>query len=95
MGVSEARTGIVRSNERRAPNYVHDGTSVSAGHTLIFDGVSKFFGTRKNSQGDASIMVALKDVRATVQPGEFVTLLGPSGCGKTTLLRMTAGLLKP
>ncbi|MGB6756153.1 MAG: ABC transporter ATP-binding protein [Xanthobacteraceae bacterium] len=95
MGVSEARTGIVRSNERRAPNYVHDGTSVSAGHTLIFDGVSKFFGIRKNSQGDAGIMVALKDVRATVQPGEFVTLLGPSGCGKTTLLRMTAGLLKP
>jgi NitT/TauT family transport system ATP-binding protein len=40
-------------------------------------------------------MVALKEVSATVAPGEFITLLGPSGCGKTTLLRMTAGLLKP
>ena len=28
---------------------------------------------------------------ATVQDGEFLTLLGPSGCGKTTLLRILAG----
>ena len=65
------------------------------GHTLVFSGVSKFFGIRKTKQADAKVMVALKDVSAKVGPGEFITLLGPSGCGKTTLLRMTAGLLKP
>jgi NitT/TauT family transport system ATP-binding protein len=65
------------------------------GHTLIFDKVSKFFKLRKTDKSDPGEMVALKEVSATVAPGEFVTLLGPSGCGKTTLLRMTAGLLKP
>jgi NitT/TauT family transport system ATP-binding protein len=40
-------------------------------------------------------MVALKSISARVKPGEFIALLGPSGCGKTTLLRMSAGLLKP
>jgi NitT/TauT family transport system ATP-binding protein len=64
-------------------------------HTLVFDGVSKFFGVRKTVQDPPKMMVALKDVTASVAPGEFITLLGPSGCGKTTLLRMTAGLLKP
>ena len=28
-------------------------------------------------------------------PGPAAVLMGPSGCGKTTLLRLTAGLLKP
>jgi NitT/TauT family transport system ATP-binding protein len=65
------------------------------GHTLVFNKVSKFFNVRKTDQSDPGQMVALKDVSATVEPGEFITLLGPSGCGKTTLLRMTAGLLKP
>jgi NitT/TauT family transport system ATP-binding protein len=67
----------------------------SPGHTLVFNKVSKFFNVRKTDQSDPGQMVALKDVSATVEPGEFITLLGPSGCGKTTLLRMTAGLLKP
>jgi NitT/TauT family transport system ATP-binding protein len=65
------------------------------GHALVFNKVSKFFKLRKTDQSDAGEMVALKEVSATVAPGEFITLLGPSGCGKTTLLRMTAGLLKP
>jgi NitT/TauT family transport system ATP-binding protein len=64
-------------------------------HTLVFNKVSKFFNLRKTDQRDPGQMVALKEISATVEPGEFITLLGPSGCGKTTLLRMTAGLLKP
>ncbi|HTP58593.1 MAG TPA: ABC transporter ATP-binding protein [Spirochaetia bacterium] len=37
---------------------------------------------------------AVKGVSATIQDGEFVSLLGPSGCGKTSTLRMIAGLEK-
>ena len=36
--------------------------------------------------------VAVKDVNAEVQVGEFVALLGHSGCGKSTVLSMIAGL---
>ncbi|WP_234443018.1 ABC transporter ATP-binding protein [Streptomyces cellulosae] len=38
---------------------------------------------------------ALDDVRLTVPPGRFVSLIGPSGCGKSTLLRLVAGLERP
>ncbi len=30
-----------------------------------------------------------------VETGEWVSVVGPSGCGKTTLLRVSAGLLRP
>ncbi len=40
----------------------------------------------------AGRLLALRDVRFAVEPGEFVCLLGPSGCGKTTLLNLIAGL---
>ncbi|MEE4543887.1 ABC transporter ATP-binding protein [Streptomyces sp. V4-01] len=42
-----------------------------------------------------SATVALDDVRLTVPPGRFVSLIGPSGCGKSTLLRLVAGLERP
>ncbi len=72
------------------------GAKASGGDkALVFDHVSKFFGVRAAGKSEPKTMVALKDVSATVAPGEFITLLGPSGCGKTTLLRLTAGLLKP
>jgi len=39
--------------------------------------------------------VALDNINAEIQNGEFVCILGPSGCGKTTLLRIVAGLETP
>jgi NitT/TauT family transport system ATP-binding protein len=40
-------------------------------------------------------LIALRDVRLTVQKGEFLVLLGRSGCGKSTLLNLLAGLTTP
>ncbi|OBY28364.1 ABC transporter ATP-binding protein [Leisingera sp. JC1] len=48
-------------------------------------GITKSFGTFQ----------ALKGIDATINEGEFFSLLGPSGCGKTTLLRMIAGFEMP
>jgi iron(III) transport system ATP-binding protein len=60
-----------------------NGAATPAGEPYLrVEGVSKSFDS----------MVALKDVSATVNSGEFVCILGPSGCGKTTLLRAIAGL---
>jgi nitrate ABC transporter ATP-binding subunit len=36
--------------------------------------------------------VAVKDVNATIETGEFVAILGHSGCGKSTVLSIVAGL---
>jgi nitrate ABC transporter ATP-binding subunit len=36
--------------------------------------------------------IAVKDVNAIVQAGEFVAILGHSGCGKSTVLSIVAGL---
>jgi spermidine/putrescine transport system ATP-binding protein len=40
-------------------------------------------------------VVAVDAIHATIQAGEFFSLLGPSGCGKTTTLRMIAGFVRP
>ena len=37
----------------------------------------------------------LKEIEASIEPGEKVALIGRSGCGKSTLLHMLAGLLLP
>src|SRR6202030_3699284 len=46
------------------------------------NGLSKRFGD----------LEVLRDINATIERGEFISLVGPSGCGKTTLLRIVAGL---
>jgi NitT/TauT family transport system ATP-binding protein len=49
---------------------------------LSLNGSSKRFGD----------LEVLCDINATIERGEFISLVGPSGCGKTTLLRIVAGL---
>jgi spermidine/putrescine transport system ATP-binding protein len=38
---------------------------------------------------------AVDGIHASIEAGEFFSLLGPSGCGKTTTLRMIAGFVRP
>ena len=53
---------------------------------LELTGLTRIFPTPTGS------FVAVKDVNAQVQAGEFVSILGHSGCGKSTVLAMVAGL---
>ncbi len=41
---------------------------------------------------DLSELVVLRDIRFSVEPGQFCCIVGPSGCGKTSLLNMISGL---
>lgn len=38
---------------------------------------------------------ALEGVVAAIEPGTITAFVGPSGCGKSSLVKLTAGLLKP
>src|SRR5713101_7465464 len=53
---------------------------------LEITGLTKVFETPSGP------FVAVKDVNAVVQQGEFVCILGHSGCGKSTVLSILAGL---
>jgi nitrate ABC transporter ATP-binding subunit len=53
---------------------------------LELTGLSRVFPTPSGP------FIAVKDVNATIDAGEFVTILGHSGCGKSTVLSIVAGL---
>jgi nitrate/nitrite transport system ATP-binding protein len=55
---------------------------------LKLDHIDKSF----NRGGQVSEV--LKDIRLTIDKGEFVTVIGHSGCGKSTLLNLIAGLTR-
>jgi len=40
----------------------------------------------------ATTTEVLRDIRLTIEKGEFVSIIGHSGCGKSTLLNLVAGL---
>ena len=56
-----------------------------AAQILSLTGVTKTFGATR----------ALDGFSATIEKGEFVTVVGPSGCGKSTLFNIVAGLEEP
>ncbi|HMC70044.1 MAG TPA: ATP-binding cassette domain-containing protein, partial [Mycobacteriales bacterium] len=50
--------------------------------------------TKTYGSGDASV-VALNEVTASMNAGQFTAIMGPSGSGKSTLLHVLAGLDRP
>src|SRR5438477_12930922 len=53
---------------------------------LALTGLTKTFMTPEGP------VVAVENVNATIDEGEFVCILGHSGCGKSTVLSIIAGL---
>lgn len=58
-------------------------------NSLILDNVSKHF---EDPQRPGHALPVLDDIRLSIRPGEFVSIVGASGCGKSTLLRLILGL---
>ncbi len=58
--------------------------AVTAGDSIVFDNVSKFYGE----------VLGINRVTLTFEPG-ITGLVGPNGSGKTTLMNLMAGLLRP
>lgn len=59
-----------------------------SGQPIEIRDVTKVFG-----EESAKPFEALKSISASIEAGEFVSVVGPSGCGKSTLMLMVAGLL--
>ena len=49
----------------------------------------------KTFAGKGRAVTAINQLSAQVRPGRITALAGPDGSGKTTLMRLTAGLLRP
>ena len=60
---------------------------VMLGHERLAD-VTQLTSTRMHVAAD----LALRDLRARIEPNVFCVLFGPSGCGKSTLLNLIAGI---
>jgi ABC-type nitrate/sulfonate/bicarbonate transport system ATPase subunit len=58
-------------------------------------GLAKALLELRNVNKTFGSVAALRDFRASVGLGEFVTVVGPSGCGKSTLFNIVAGLEEP
>lgn len=44
---------------------------------------------------NGSKLNVIRNLNASINSGEFVSILGPSGCGKSSLLKLVGDLLKP
>lgn len=66
-------------------------TEIKTGQ-LKLQNIRKTFAPAK--EGEPPV-VALDHLDASIDSGEFITLIGPSGCGKSTCLRLLAGLSEP
>ncbi len=52
---------------------------------LEIEGLTKRFGG----------LVAVRDMRLAIRPGEIVGLIGPNGSGKSTVMKLVMGILRP
>jgi sulfonate transport system ATP-binding protein len=49
-------------------------------------------GATKRFRSSGGVHTAVRDLRLTVEHGEFVAVVGPTGCGKSTTLSLVSGL---